>query len=217
MKTPTKAVMARFVIELRALGPYRPLSYGESLDVARTQAAYLRRWARATEPDINLIWLLHQQAVPVHRVPSHQLNETSGLTTNSVNNIIEIFINQAEPPTRQRFSLLHEFKHALDFTDADVLHARLGSGYPRHQRNMIEKIANDFAAHVLMPTALVKRVWSTFRDVSLAAAAFNVSIEAMATRLEKLNLIGEPPRTPRTYFRCPSPADYPQDTTHQAA
>jgi hypothetical protein len=88
MKIPTKQVMAKLVTELRALAPHRPLSYGESLHVARRQAAHIRHWTNTTEPHINLIWLLKQEAVPVHRIPSHQLNEASGLTTDAIDKII---------------------------------------------------------------------------------------------------------------------------------
>jgi Zn-dependent peptidase ImmA (M78 family) len=87
------------------------------------------------------------------------------------------------------------------------------------QKKHDRKIANDFAAHVLMPTALVKHVWSATGDLSLAAAAFNVSVEEMETRLEKLNLIGKPTPIPRGYFREPVSAltDHLDDMPHQAA
>lgn len=201
MKPPTKTAMRELLDDLRGLAPKRPLTYGESLQLARLQAARLRSWARADQADINLIWLVRQKLVPVHFVASHKLGEESGLTTNGVSGKLEVFINDHEPPVRQRFSLLHEWKHVLDFADAPILHARLGQGDTRRQANMVEWVANEFAAHVLMPTALVKRAWFGLQDISAAAALFNVSSEAMTTRLEKLGLIGEPKTSPRVYFR----------------
>jgi Zn-dependent peptidase ImmA (M78 family) len=183
------------------LAPKRPQTYGQSLQVGRLQAARLRRWAKADEPDVNLIWLVKQRAVPVSFVPSYKLGEQSGLTTDQVSGRLEVFINAGEPALRQRFSLLHEFKHVLDFVDAGVLHAKLGSGDAERQDGLIEAIANDFAAHVLMPTPLVKREWFAWQDVATVAAIFNVSCEAMSTRLEKLGLIGQPRPAPRMYFR----------------
>jgi hypothetical protein len=178
------------------------MTYGQSLHIARVQASKLRQWAGSTdEPAINLIWLVNQTVVPVNSVPSHKLDEQSGLTTNAVGGILQMFINQHEPRLRQRFSLLHEFKHALDFDDADVLHSKLGVGNSRRQADMIEWIANEFAAHVLMPTPLVKRAWFATRDLATTANLFDVSTEAMATRLNKLGLIGEPEEPPRAYFR----------------
>lgn len=201
MKTPTKAVMRALTAELRSLAPKRPLTYGESLQVARVQAARLRRWAEAHEPDINLIWLVKQRQVPVSFVPSYKLGEQSGLTTDQVSGRLEMFINQGEPLVRQRFSTLHELKHVLDFDDAPTLHAHLGRGDRKIKDTMVEAIANEFAAHVLMPTPLVKREWFTWRDLATVANIFNVSTEAMARRLEKLGILGDPKPAPRVYFR----------------
>lgn len=201
MKTPTKAEMQKLITELRAVAPRRPLTYGESLQVARIQAARLRRWADAEKPDMNLIWLVNQRQVPVRFVPSYKLGEESGLTTDQVRGRLEMFINDGEPKLRQRFSLLHEFKHVLDFDEAPTLHRQLGRGDHKVKGMMIEAIANEFAAHVLMPTALVKREWFAWRDLATVANIFNVSTEAMGRRLEKLGILGERKPAPRAYFR----------------
>ncbi|MEC3976232.1 ImmA/IrrE family metallo-endopeptidase [Amycolatopsis sp. H20-H5] len=201
MTTPTKAEMTALVNQLRAIAPKRPLTYGESLQVARLQASRYRQWAAAIEPEINLIGLVKQRLMPVSFVPSYKLNGESGLTTDAVDGKLQIFVNENEPLVRQRFSLLHEMKHALDFDKAELLHSKLGRGNQKLHDDMIEWLANEFAAHVLMPTALVKRIWFTTQNLSLAASLFNVSTEAMATRLEKLGLIGTPKPAPRIYFR----------------
>ncbi|MFJ9629016.1 ImmA/IrrE family metallo-endopeptidase [Streptomyces sp. NPDC101175] len=202
MKKISKKTMTALIDELRALAPSKPLTYGESLAVAREQAARLREAVEATEPDIDLVWLVDQTAVPVHFAPSHELQENaSGLTTDLIGGKLQMFINQGEPPLRQRFSLLHEFKHVLDFKDAKTLHAKLGTGDDALKHNMIEWIANEFAGQVLMPLDHVKRIWrKTGNDLALSASFFNVSREAMRTRLEKLNFIGDFKR-PRGYFR----------------
>lgn len=211
MKRPNKTEMQALVNELRAIAPKRPLTYGESLQVGRVQAARLRRWANAHQPDINLVWLVQQRLIPVNFVASHKLGEQSGLTTDQVSGRLEMFVNEGEPLVRQRFSLLHELKHAIDFDDAPTLHAKLGRGNAKVQAGQIEAICNDFAAHVLMPTPLVKREWFTWHELSLVANAFNVSVEAMATRLEKLGILGEPKPVSRVYFRRALLADVHQD------
>jgi Zn-dependent peptidase ImmA (M78 family) len=120
-----------------------------------------------------------------------------------------MFINEREPSVRQRFSLLHELKHVIDFDDADTLHARLGIGNIERQSAQIELICNEFAAYVLMPTGLVKRVWFSVRDVEAAALHLNVSPEAMCTRLVRLGLLDRPQAKTSSYFRTtgltPSP------------
>lgn len=215
MTTPTITTMNTFIAELRHVAPPRALSYGESLQVARVQAVKLRSWAKATAPDINLVWLLNQRAVPVNLVASHKLGEESGLTTNAISGRLEMYLNQAEPAHRQRFSLLHEFKHVLDFDAADQLHAGLGSGNPRAQANQIELIANEFAGQVLMPKRLVVSTWLKTQNLALTASLFNVSLEAMKTRLTRLGLIGEAQPRPRHYFRFSGPLRFDQLVTQR--
>src|SRR5205823_14089628 len=151
--------------------------------------------------EINLIWLFKQQAVPVHLVASHVLNEQSGVTTDRIGNRLRIFINQQEPPYRQRFTALHEFKHALDFPDRAVLHANLGTWDDEHHRKLIERIANEFAGQVLMPASLVRSAWVKCQDMSLMANLFDCSPEAMKTRLEILGLIDGRGFSPHDYYR----------------
>jgi hypothetical protein len=203
------------IAELRAIAPNRPLSYGESLQVARLQASRLRRWANASSLDINLAWLLNQTTVPVNLVPSHKLNEESGMTTNAITGQLEMYLNRAEPTQRQRFSLLHEFKHVLDFEAADRLHAYLGSGNVEAQANQIELIANEFAGQVLMPKRLVVSTWVKTQNLALAANLFNVSAEAMKTRLTKLGLLGDSRPRPRRYFRLSGAVLFDQIATQR--
>jgi IrrE N-terminal-like domain len=203
MRYVTITHMQQLLDELRDLPPRRPLTYGESLQLARVQAVRLRAWAGADDKaDMNLLWLLRQRAVPVSFVPPYRLGEASGLTTDHFGGRLQVFINGGEPHQRQRFSLLHEFKHVLDFPDAARLHARLGSGNPEVKANMVEWVANEFAGHVLMPTRLIKRLWFQTQSAELMANLFDVSLEAMTTRLTVLGLIGEPSSAPRRYFRA---------------
>jgi hypothetical protein len=50
-------------------------------------------------------------------------------------------------------------------------------------------------------TPLVKREWFAWQDLTTVANIFNVSTEAVVTRLEKLGILGEPKPVPRLYFR----------------
>ena len=202
MKKPTKQAIQIMFNDVRAVMGKRPHTYGESLQAARTQAAKLRLILGVNAPEIDLLWLIDQRAVPVNFVPSYRIGEQSGLTTDYITGKLEIFINEGEPRVRQRFSVLHELKHVLDWPDAHVLHSKLGSGDAELQGKLIEQVANEFAAYVLMPTMLVKRIWFKTQSVQLAATMFNVSAEAMTTRLTKLGLIGEPKPRPRMYFRA---------------
>src|SRR5947208_15417 len=84
-------------LSVRELVPSHPLTYGQSLGFGRVQAAHVREWAKAHTPDINLVWLLQQRAVPVNRVASYLLKEESGLTTDLISGRLEMYINENEP------------------------------------------------------------------------------------------------------------------------
>jgi len=194
--------MNKLITELRAVVPKRTQTFGMLLQVTRLQASKLRERTDTVEiPAINLIWLRDQQAIPVNRVASYRLDNESGLTTDAVNGTLEMYVNANEPQVRQRFTLLHEFYHALSFFDADVIYSRLGSGNAKRQKQQIEQLANEFAGNVLMPTMLVKRAWFASQDIDRLARLFCVSPEAMTTRLERLGLIAPKQPESRIFFR----------------
>jgi len=60
---------------------------------------------------------------------------------------VQIYISEIEPAVRQRFSLLHEPKHAIDFDDYDILTSHFGSDNPERQKIQVELLCNEFAAH----------------------------------------------------------------------
>ena len=95
----------------------------------------------------------------------------------------EIFIQEKETSTRQRFSVAHELGHAV-----------LGHG--TRQRAKIspydpkERAANQFAATLLMPSLAVRTMVEQ-RNMQFAelCSTFDVSEQAMAIRLMELGLV----------------------------
>jgi hypothetical protein len=203
MKRLTNKDMEALIEQWRSLLPVRPLTYGEHLSYAREQAYYVRALAETNEPAINLICLREQDVIPVIPVAAYVLSEESGLTTHRPDGKLKIFLNQNEPALRQRFTLLHEFKHALDFIHSAVLYRQLGSNNEARRNTQIEAVANEFAAHVLMPTDLVKQIWFDTQDVDMSAHAFHVSAEAMSRRLQKLGLNNTNPPWRHDFFATP--------------
>ena len=115
------------------------------------------------------------------------------------NGDVTIAINSKHHPNRQRFSLAHECGHlvlhakkdglwvdkALFFRDAN---SKAGESFHEIQ-------ANQFAAGLLMPEALVREAVEelnpiTEADVLRLAVRFGVSEKAMMVRLMSLELIG---------------------------
>lgn len=95
-----------------------------------------------------------------------------------------IHVNGSDPEVRQRFTIAHELGHYfLGHNDAyrDVY---TSNGY----HNQDEKLANNFAAEILMPKDKVEYYMDQLiiKNMSHLARIFNVSKEALLIRLGKL-------------------------------
>jgi uncharacterized protein DUF955 len=101
-----------------------------------------------------------------------------------------IYLNAADPPRRQRFTLAHEIAHY-------VLHGDLiGDGliddamYRSKLGDVYERQANRMAANVLMPEALVRGLYrGGMRSLAALSDALDVSDAAVRIRLEELRLV----------------------------
>ena len=201
----TQGVLA----SLRRLFPERSLRFSEALRIAEIQAARLIQLTgieAAPVPTDVVIALPHMSVVP-------QDLPTSGMTFWDGENWT-IWVNRREPATRQRFTVLHEFKHIVDHGAA----TRLYTGGRQTPDRQAEMAADYFAGCVLMPRVLLKRAWTTGAQTPTAIARhFNVSERAAEVRLVQTGLLDSrdrhPPRmtelTPRfsdRYFRSLSAA-----------
>jgi Zn-dependent peptidase ImmA (M78 family) len=96
-----------------------------------------------------------------------------------------IGINRNDSIARQRFTLMHEFKHALDGlrTVRDYRQYR-----PEMPKPLEEHLADRFASQILMPGAWVRAAWRKMPHLGKLAWRFGVSVEAMRVRLAELDL-----------------------------
>jgi Zn-dependent peptidase ImmA (M78 family) len=101
-------------------------------------------------------------------------------------------INRNDSAGRRRFTLMHEFKHALDGlrTVRDYRSYRKGMPKP-----LEEYLADRFAAVLLMPETWVRATARHDPRLARLAWRFGVSLEAMENRLRELDL--PVVRTPR--------------------
>lgn len=113
-----------------------------------------------------------------------------------------ILINKTKPKTRQHFTVAHELGHYFlhsdiikseeaiidgdNFLDGSKIFYRLDKA----QQDKIETEANNFAASLIMPEKLVRKVRNKVGNVEECAKIFQVSVLAMSIRLERLKLIG---------------------------
>jgi hypothetical protein len=174
--------------QLRALMPRRPLTQAEAYRLAELQANHLLRAAGVTEPGTpdELV-----AGLPFVRIRLVDGFPASGLT-NWYKPRWLIILNHSEPAVRRRFSAAHEFKHILD-------HGLARRAYPDSSwatsEERAERVADYFAASLLMPRRLVKRrFFEGLQDVGGLAAEFGVSPQAMRRRLEQLGLVERRPR-----------------------
>lgn len=101
-----------------------------------------------------------------------------------------ITLNGRDAPRRQRFTLAHEIGHFVLHRD------QLGAGivdnamYRSRLSSELETQANRFAAELLMPANLVFQLYrqENIRSLHALADRFDVSVDAMRTRLVALRL-----------------------------
>ena len=177
------------VASLRALVPNRPLSFAEACRVAELQANTLLALTQSKSAPVTEATITELPRLEVMRAANLI---GSGMTSWS-RGMWRVLINGAEPESRQRFTLAHEFKHILDAACEDVVYRHLPEG-PARERH-IEAVCDHFAACLLMPKAWVKKAWGQgFQDLGELAWRFEVSQQAMLIRLQNLGLVDPLPR-----------------------
>jgi Zn-dependent peptidase ImmA (M78 family) len=167
---------------LRALVPQRHILPWEAMRLAELQANHLLRRFQ-----------IESAAVPeqlVSEFPRVRVIREEGLPVSGAahwnGRYWIITVNADEPLVRQRFSLMHEFKHVLDHTTKQFLY---------HDRSFqtadeqAERVADYFAACLLMPKRVVKRLWCQGnQNILLLAEKLGVSTQALRFRLDQLGL-----------------------------
>jgi Zn-dependent peptidase ImmA (M78 family) len=173
---------------LRTLVPRRPLTPSETLRIAELQANRLLEHFDIRTP-----------AVPdeiVSELPRLRVIRERGLPVSGAahwdGRYWVITLSADEPRLRRRFSLMHEFKHVMDHTVKDRMYADRPLMRAEEQA---ERVADYFAACLLMPKRVVKRVWFEGpQNIEYLSAKLDVSPAALRFRLDQLGLIDRPKR-----------------------
>lgn len=187
---------------LRRVMPPRKVHFSEALRVAELQASKLLELTqveRGATPS-EVISELPRVRVIYRAIP------TSGVTYWN-GQVWVICINKLEPRTRQRFTLLHEYKHIIDDGRVEQLYAT---------PQQAEQAADYFAGCALMPRPALKRAWGEgLQRPEVLAGLFDVSARAVAVRLAQVGLTedsdrcerprGGVPRQRGRYYREASP------------
>lgn len=182
---------------LRDLSPNRSMRFGESLRVAELQANKLRELhglADQVAPSEIVSELPRIQVIYDIDLPVSGSSHWNG-------SVWVISLNSCEPWTRQRFTLMHEFKHIVDHDKQLLLYPSETGGIDSLRA---EQAADYFAGCLLMPKRLLKSAWcNRMQRPSELAAHFGVSPKAVEVRLSQIGLRDhkrrcDPGRTSRT-------------------
>ncbi len=100
-----------------------------------------------------------------------------------------IVVNRNFPVTRQRFTIAHELGHIVMPHRAKYYICYQG------RNKLVERRANRFAAELLMPEPMVRKLWEKYSTnpefrVDVVAGILKVSKPALFARLREIGLMG---------------------------
>ncbi|GAB3622778.1 hypothetical protein GCM10027418_08600 [Mariniluteicoccus endophyticus] len=175
--------------KLRSLSPSRDCTFTEALQLAEHQAAALVRLlaARSAGFTVTGITTEHLAGMPRLRIVYEPL-PVSGVSHWNGREWI-ICLNEDDSLPRQRFTLLHEYKHIID-------HGRTPQLYTGTSRlsgeEQAERAADYFAGCALVPRTALKQAWGNrLQHPAILAEHFGVSEAAIQVRLDQTGLSRE--------------------------
>jgi len=183
--TTTQPKGSTVLARLRALTPPQPLTLDTALRLAERQASRLLELCGGAVLPVPTSIITDQPRITVEHDPTLPAEAASGCSDwDSQHRTWVISLNPTEPRRRQRFTVLHEYKHILDHGSPGIRPAR----YP-YQRPVAEMIADYFAGCVLIPKRLLTAAYydGIQRPADLAQL-FDVSREAIQVRLRQVGL-----------------------------
>jgi len=180
---------------LRALIPQRHLGFHEALRIAELQATKLADFI-GDPTGIQEHHIAGLPRITIH----HEKLPVSGMSHWNGHQWI-ITINRDDSLVRQRFTLLHEFKHIIDHGSASRLYRGTST---RTSAQQAENAADYFAGCALVGRRELKAAWGQGmqRDEDLAVH-FGVSVQAAKVRLSQTGLDVVADRAPAP--RCARP------------
>lgn len=184
LNRPQDSVLA----SLRRLVPHRHVNLYETQRIAELQASrLLALWGVDDGPVPNAVVadLPRVRIVYVDDLPISGTSHWSG--TEWI-----IALHSREPSVRQRFTLMHEFKHILDHGQTSRLYHDTRW---RSAADQAEQVADYFAGCVLLPRRLLKRAWGNrIQSPTQLAKHFATSVQAVEVRLMQVGLSVARPR-----------------------
>lgn len=186
---------------LRSVVPQRSLDFGEALRVAELQATKLHELVATPEG----VQEFHLADMPRIRIVRERGIGVSGMS-HWTGSCWLITLNADDPIARQRFTMLHEFKHVIDHGYSRTLYTgdrRLSAA------EQAERAADYFAGCALVPKRHLKSKWGNgLQSAPALAAHFGVSEPAIRVRLSQTGLSAIADAEPAA--RCARPVSTPR-------
>ncbi len=192
--------------QLRRFIPTCRSEFASALQVAERQATAL---IELLGVGISGVQAAHLQGLPRIEVCYADLS-VSG-TSHWTGTTWLISINRDDCKERQRFTLLHEFKHIIDHGSTHQLY----TGSRRHSAAEQAELAADyFAGCALVPRRALKAAWGNgIQKPRLLATLFGVSETALRVRLSQTGL--DTPLDKEPTPRCARPVATPRGRTQR--
>lgn len=211
--TPTAPANPSLLRSLRSLIPTRDCEPDEALQIAEAQATRLVQHLRTqhTRTSWEGVEIHHLAALPRIRVVYEDLPVSGMSHWNGTTWIITI--NAGDPPTRQRFTALHEFHHIICHGHTQHLFNDTKRGRTVvTAEEQAERAADYFAGCALVPKRDLKHAWVNGRQrLTTLADHFGVSHAAMTVRLDQTGIARETdPEPPTRQPRCARPTHTPR-------
>lgn len=195
--TAASSGTASVLATLRALLPNRHLLLSEAMRLAELQADRLLHLQQITDIPVPVEVITSLPRITIDYdsdLPRHAASGSSDWDNHKRAWVISV--NPDEPITRQRFTIIHEYKHIIDH-----YHSGLGGYLPRtiYGLSPVEYIAEYFAGCVLMPKRQLRAAfWDGIQRPRDLADLFDVSERAIEVRLQQLGLTeATTPSTPQ--------------------
>lgn len=185
-RTPRSFETPGVLRALRNLAPNRRLRPTEARNLAELQAArFLELNNSSYAEPVSIRTVAELPHIRLSDDPTLPIAGTSHWDSEHREWVIRLSPTYSGP--QRRFTLLHEFKHIIDF--------RAGSDQPDAHRShcddhVAEQVADQFAACVLLPKRAVRHAWGlTARSARAIAARFDVPEGVAQMRVEQLGLL----------------------------
>jgi hypothetical protein len=173
--------------KLRSLVPRRPLRFSEALHLAELQARRLLEIAGVTALPVSCRVITGLPQVRIVDDPRLPLAGASHWDPAAKQWVIRL--NPTDSAAQRRFTLLHEFKHILDFGGPGL---RPIEGHQSCTDRSTELIADHFATCALLPKQLVREAWVAGpSEITALAARCDAPPSAIRSRLIQLGLVDD--------------------------